>query len=609
MRLLFILLLLCQGLAGQSGLLVLAPQAPASSAVLGSDTRSPLFAAPIALAINPAIAGKWVRNNGINGRLELQCMLAGTHGLGLYLDQLRLPAGSKLWLTAQIGNERISTRPIEAEQLGSSQRLFTGFLPADRVTLVYEGTFFSEDQPAFRIWRADHVTRPDIFNPQKAIQGFGNSNSCQVNANCSAGDGWEEEKSAVARILVIVAEGTGYCSGTLMNNTAADGRPLFLTGFHCQDGYTPLYDLWRFDFGYRAEGCGNPETEPSFTPYTGALARAGARDNDFLLLELTDPAFDATTHYFAGWDRSDGAVSGNLLAFHHPMGDIQKLGRSNGMNILSGPITWSETLVTPGGYHFRMLYNLGSFQVGASGSSVYDSNRRVRGYLSGGNAVCPGTTEAFIGRLFQAWIGGGTAASRLSDWLDPLGLEPLTLDGQRLQGNTGGRLLSGQALYEGSPVENVRLIFNWGNQLDTVYTDAMGAYSLPRPNNAISLGIATSYTFGDDLTGVNVVDIVAIRRHILALDTLAPLQLLAADVTNDGQVSIGDIVRISQLILGLRDWEFRPSWLVFPSLLAIDPLPINVFGPFSIQINNPNAGIITLDFEVVKNGDVNFDGR
>lgn len=607
MRLIFILLLLCTSLAAQSGSIVLT--APAASEVASSDARSPLFAAPIALAINPGSAGKWVRNNGINGRLELSCSLPNAHGLGLYLDQLRLPAGSRVWLTAEVGNQKLSTPPIEAAQISTSQRLFTGFLPVDRVTLVYEGTVFSEDQPAFRIWRADYVTRPDIYNPQKVIQGFGNSNSCQVNANCPAGEGWSEEKSSAARIIVIVAEGAGYCSGTLMNNTAADGRPLFLTGFHCQDGYTPLYDLWRFDFGYRAEGCGNPEAEPNFTAYSGAILRAGARDNDFLLLELSDPAFDATTHYFAGWDRSDGSVTGNLLTFHHPMGDIQKMGRSNGMNILTGPITWGETLVTPGGYHFRMVYNLGSFQVGASGSSVYDSNRRVRGYLSGGNANCPGTTEAFIGRLFQAWIGGGAATSRLSDWLDPLGLEPMTLDGQRLQGNTGGRLLSGQALYEGSPVANVRLIFNWGSQLDTVYTDALGKYSLPRPNNATSLGIATNYEFGSEFAGVNVIDIVAIRRHILALDTLESIQLLAGDVTNDGQVTIGDIVRISQVILGLRSWEFRPNWLVFPSLLPIDPLPTNAFGPFGIQINNPNVGIITLDFEVVKNGDVNFDGR
>lgn len=609
MRLIFLLIFLCfSQLSAQKVVYTLAAQDVSALQAEEVVRESPLFASAIPLSISSA-NGVWARQDAANGRWELGFQMAETHGLALYLDQLNLPEGGKLFLEALQDGQTIRTQPQTAASASARNRIFTGFLPAKKVTLVYEGPVFPPETAAFRIWRADQVFRPDIFAPQKQLQDFGNSNACQINANCPAGEGWEEEKSSAARILVVVAEGTGYCSGTLMNNTAEDGRPLFLTGYHCQDGFTPLYDLWRFDFAYTALGCENPAAAPSFTAYLGALARSGSRAHDFLLLELTDATFDASTHYFAGWDRSDGQVSGTILGFHHPMGDIQKLGRSNGMNIFNNTITWSQDLITPAGYHFRMLYNLGTFQVGSSGSSVYDSNRRLRGYLSGGNPSCPGTTEAFIGRLFQAWSGDGLATNRLSDWLDPLGLEPLTLDGRRLQGNGIGRLLNGQINFADSPVENVRLIFQWGSQTDTVFTNSQGQYSLQRPEGATALNIATSYEFGDALTGVNVVDIVAIRRHILAFDTLSPLQLVAADVTNDGQVSIGDIVRISQLILGLREWEFRPNWFVLPALLNLDPTPAGAFGPFDISINNPNAGLITLDFELVKNGDVNFDGR
>ncbi len=609
MRLIYLLLLLCfTSLSAQKVVHTLADQDVSALQTRDEGRESPLFASSIPLSISSS-SGVWTHQGDGSGRWELGFLLAGTHGLALHLDQLNLPKGGKLFLEAIQGGQTIRTQPQTAASASARNRIFTGFLPSPEVTLVYEGPLFSSESAAFRIWRADQVFRPDIFAPQKLLQGFGSSNACQVNANCPAGDGWEEEKSSAARILVVVAEGTGYCSGTLMNNTAEDGRPLFLTGYHCQDGFTPLYDLWRFDFAYIAQSCDNPVEAPGFTSYLGALARSGSRAHDFLLLELTDAAFDAHTHYFAGWDRADGNVSGTILGFHHPMGDIQKLGRSNGMNVFNNTITWSQDLITPAGYHFRMLYNLGTFEVGASGSSVYDSNRRLRGYLSGGNPSCPGTTEAFIGRLFQAWSGGGMATNRLSDWLDPLGLEPMTLNGRRLQGNGVGRLLNGQIRFAASPVENVRLIFQWENRTDTVFTNSQGQYSLERPEGATALNIATAYDFGDELTGVNVVDIVAIRRHILAFDTLSPLQLVAADVTNDGQVSIGDIVRISQVILGLRQWEFRPNWFALPALLALDPTPAAAFGPFDININNPNAGLITLDFELLKNGDVNFDGR
>lgn len=582
--------------------LILPPYVESEAA---SSTTDRLFARSIPLDLNQVAIGAWVRNNGINGRWEADFTGNGASGLALFLDQVDLPAGGQVW----IENSKGKRKAFSDIEKSIEERIFTGFLPGPAVTLVYEGPSFSGEVLPFHIWRADFVNRPEFFAPQKSIVGFGASNDCELNANCSQGDGWANEKSGTARIILVVAEGSGYCSGNLVNNTAEDGRPLFLTGFHCMDGFTPLYDLWRFDFGYRAAGCTDPVMEPGFMAYTGAIERAGRQESDFLLLEIADPAFDADNHYFAGWDRSDGNVNGNLIEFHHPMGDIQKVSRhdGSGMTIFNGPINWNSGVVTPAAHHFTVQYTAGTFEVGSSGSAMFDANRRIRGQLNGGNPSCPGSTQGFIGRLFQSWTGGGTATTRLSDWLDPLGLEPMTLDGATLAGNTGGRILRGIALWKDQPIEGVRLIFNWSNQTDTVYTDANGQYSLPRPDGAMNLSLATNYEDGDELIGVNVVDIIAIRRHILALDTLSQIELLAADVNNTGTESIGDIVQISQVILGLSNWEERPNWIVYPSALSIDPVPTNAFGPFNLTLNNPDAGVITLDIAVVKNGDADFN--
>lgn len=561
------------------------------------------FAAPIPLDIWPATVGEWTANDGVNGRWELGFHLAGTHGLALFLDEVNLPAGGVVFLE----NFNVATFHSREQSWLNSRKVFTDFLPGEQVTLVYEGPVFTAKDKPFHIFRADHVYRPEVYQPHKSFLDFNDSNECQVNANCPAGNEWEEEKSGTARIILVVEEGTGYCSGNLINNTAADGRPLFLTGFHCQDGFTPIYDLWRFDFGYRSVGCDNPTFEPAFDAYTGAIYRAGRQESDFLLLELADPAFDGQNHYFAGWDRSEGNVTGEVFGFHHPQGDIQKMGRANGMNILPGTIDWNNEVTTPAAHHFRMVYNLGTYQVGSSGSAVFDQNHRIRGQLNGGNFFCPGTTTAFIGRLALSWTGGETPQTRLSNWLDPLGTGATFLDGATLAATTGGRILRGVARAQGRPVENVRFIFNWGTSIDTVFTDTLGEYSLLRPDNATNLSIATNYVFGDELTGVNVTDIIAIRRHILSLDTLSAQQLVATDVDNSGQETVSDIIRISRVILALSGWIDRPNWIVYPRLLPITPTPVNSFGPFNINITSSNAGVITLDFEVVKNGDANLN--
>ncbi|NJO86823.1 MAG: hypothetical protein HC821_01850 [Lewinella sp.] len=321
---------------------------PDLAALRLADEKRPrnLFAAPLPLDISPANAGSWVNNNGVNGRWECHFHLASTAGLALYFDQLQLPAGGQLFLRNAQGQQG----PFTQANVSEHGLLFTGFLPGNTVTLVYEGPVWPANHDPFHCWRADHVYKPEYYDSSKRLLDFGTANACHLNANCPLGDGWEDQKRGTARIIVVVAEGAGYCSGNLINNTAANGRPYLLTGLHCQAGFTPLYDLWRFDFGFRAPACATPNNAPTFTSYSGALFRASWEASDFLLLELTDPTFNAVNHFFAGWDRSDGPVSGATIAFHHPMGDLQKLGFSpNSATIINNSITWNNNASYPCG--------------------------------------------------------------------------------------------------------------------------------------------------------------------------------------------------------------------------------------------------------------------
>ena len=95
---------------------------------------------------------------------------------------------------------------------------------------------------------------------------FGNSGSCNINVNCPEGDEWQIEKRSVA---LIASGNSAVCSGALINNTANDGHPYFLTANHCLGGV----GNWVFYFNHETSGCtGN--TGPTNQTVSGATVVA-----------------------------------------------------------------------------------------------------------------------------------------------------------------------------------------------------------------------------------------------------------------------------------------------------------------------------------------------
>ena len=77
--------------------------------------------------------------------------------------------------------------------------------------------------------------------------------------------------------------------------------------------------------------------------------------------------------------------------------------------------------------HIRVHdWDAGTTEPGSSGSHLFDQNHCVVGQLGGGFAACGNDEPDWYGRLSVSWTGGGTSATRLSDWLDPFGNGALT---------------------------------------------------------------------------------------------------------------------------------------------------------------------------------------
>lgn len=277
------------------------------------------------------------------------------------------------------------------------------------------------------------------------------SDPCQVNVNCTpVGNEWQDEKRGVARILVVEGAFQGLCTGSLVNNTAQNCRPYFLTALHCGVNATAAnMNQWRFYFRYEAPTCTNPtSTGTLLNNYIQGCFRVsdsgdggGNSGSDFLLVQMGSTTNEATVistlksanfnAYWNGWD-ANNTTSNSGSSIHHPSGDIKKISTYTA-NLVS--TQWG----TASGSHWRVVWTAnanghGVTEGGSSGSPIFrgsTGNSLIMGTLTGGSSYCTALSSPDLyGKMSYHWISNGTADNRrLRPWLDPGNTGAMTLLG------------------------------------------------------------------------------------------------------------------------------------------------------------------------------------
>lgn len=362
-------------------------------------------------------------------------------GVMVMFNNFKLGLGAKLWLYNK-QRSHFAGLYTEKDNYHSGQEFLTSHVLGDEVIVEYvEPAKFRT--PNFIITKVYYY-----FRGLKASQanGFGTAGSCMVNAACPEGSSKSVARDAACRIRVTGPSFSGFCTGTLVNNTSEDKTPYILTANHCSAKST-LSDLvnWEFDFLYQSSTCANPANEPAATTYKGCTAPAysgtdnGEFSSDFLLLKLNSNLSTSTYDFtFLGWNRSDSNFSNNYC-FHHPKGDIKKISESN---------DWT-TIGSFGGNvpntHFTLQWSNTSSghsvtDEGSSGSALVNSNNQLIGTLTGGAALCNNLNGLdFYGRLFMHWDKFGVASDRrLKPWLDPINSGTVSLKSVKLSGQPLG---------------------------------------------------------------------------------------------------------------------------------------------------------------------------
>lgn len=370
------------------------------------------FGAPVEVDLGLENAGLWTELENGDRVWRLTLASDGAFSLNCRFDRFVLPGGARLFIynsdrTMVLGSfTRANNKP--------NGQFAIQPVAGESITLELIEPAKVVGQSELHINSVIHDYR-DFFG-QAAQRDFGDSGSCNNNVACPEGAPWANEIRSVGMLL---EGGFRYCSGAMVNNTADNGRQLFLTAYHCTPGANDI-----IMFNYQSPTCANANGPTNMT-VQGLNLLASNSGSDFNIVEAQDPIPAGWNVYLSGWDAT-GTTPTSTVGIHHPSGDVKKITFDNQAPGISG-------YGGGGGTNHWHIFNWedGTTEGGSSGSPLYNQNHRIIGQLHGGTASCGNNIDDYYGRLSTSW---GVGASAI---LNPGG-GVTVLDGRELAGGGGG---------------------------------------------------------------------------------------------------------------------------------------------------------------------------
>lgn len=389
-------------------------------------------------------SGWWTTLENGDRQWQLIIKSEGAEALSFLFEKFILFGGSKLEIRDMNGN--LVHKPMTSEDVQEHFMQHAALCFGDELVLTL--TEPKNTTPSQIYMDRVMYNYRSTGNPNAAK--INESEACEVNVNCTpVGDSWQDEKRGVARILVVEGANQGWCTGSLINNTAQDCKPYFLTALHCGvSSTTANMNQWKFYFRYESPNCNNPSTAGTLDDnvITGCLRIADSGDgggdsgSDFLLVQLGTANNTSTivtqlkstnfNAYWNGWNANNTATSGGT-GIHHPAGDIKKISTATGSTATAG---WNGNGLQS---HWRVTWTANSnghgvTEGGSSGSPYFNNSQGyIVGTLTGGSSFCNAQSSPdFYGKMSYHWTSNGTASNRqLKPWLDPTNSGALVLAG------------------------------------------------------------------------------------------------------------------------------------------------------------------------------------
>ena len=355
----------------------------------------PQFAVPTRVNLTPGTTGTKERlgNGAVVWRLRLTCENAKSFNLGT-----RFQVGDSVTVSLLDADGRQHDRSYTSADNKPHGEFWSPIIHGNAIEI--EATMRPTDWADFMQDFAVISVNIGFRNVGSAI-GLDRSGTCHNDIVCPEANGWE---GAIESVGWYTLNGSGVCSGFMINNTNQDQTPLFMTANHCgvstgNDSSMRVY--WNYEHSVCRDDSGSSNNGPPGNgslsqSQTGATRLAASNSSDYCLVLLDDSPNSAWGVTFAGWDSRDTA-SPNGAGVHHPNLDEKRISfyNSSTQNIGSGlvQVFWSDG-VTEGG---------------SSGSPLFDNNKRVIGQLCCGSSFCSQQNQPDqYGRFDETFAGSST---------------------------------------------------------------------------------------------------------------------------------------------------------------------------------------------------------
>ena len=362
------------------------------------------FAVPSEAMVTPGNDGLWDRTEDGWLRWRMRISSRGAPHINLGFEHWNMPDSGEMTIESIDGFE--GAGPFTALDNQEHGELWIPVVQGDEIMV----TITCSDADRLAVEQGIAITKINIgyrgFGAEKA-DGVNRSGSCNVDVVCPEGDPWFMEIPCAGLYSI---NGWLTCSGAMLNSTAQNQTPFYLTANHC--GVTTGNDqsmvfYWNYENSYcRTPGSGdsggNGNGNLNQSTAGGAILRASGSNSDFCLVELNN---DPNPNYgvsFCGWDRRS-ITPQQGIGIHHP-------------NLEEKRISFDLDPLSSDGSLWRVNdWDLGTTEPGSSGSPLFSQDHRIVGQLYGGTAACNNNGYDVYGKVSVSWNAG------MSTWLDNAG--------------------------------------------------------------------------------------------------------------------------------------------------------------------------------------------
>lgn len=393
--------------------------------------------------------GTWLRDEKGNRVWRLVLSSPNARGLSLRFDNLHVPLGSIGRFVSLEAKSKQKDIPLQPKANGSFW-----FPVVNSKAALIELVFPGESGVSGEINTVYHHFRNNTGDGLNKKS----SGSCNVDVVCSNANGypqidaWRDLIRSVGMLEFEAADENGdlgiyVCSGALINNTKNNQVPYLLTAQHCIMNETEANSTWVY-WNFQSSTCRTLNSTANATPvdYTsfdhsegttlvaswgGQYSNGDYFGSDFTLLQLEEQPDPSWNLHYAGWERRS-FMPFSAVGIHHANGDEKRISFENNAPL---QVRFSDN-VPDDAFMEVTEWDLGVTEVGSSGSPLFNQAYRIVGQLNSGESECGSNSPTtvvkgpdYYGRLFTSWNGGGTAQTRLKDWLDPLGTAPNNVNG------------------------------------------------------------------------------------------------------------------------------------------------------------------------------------